>query len=132
VAFASATMGEPTQLEGVAVGGEKLDSEQGRKVILSLGKKVLSSGSLISTAVNFFTFGLGGKAAETAAATAAEMIKTERTGGAKVPQHPSGFMHAHIGMWLSTSLQPIKIGVPGERPGVVARRPRCRNAERAP
>jgi hypothetical protein len=60
VAFASVTIGEPTQLEGVAVGGEKLDSEQGRKVILSLGKKVLSSGSLISTAVNFFTFGLGG------------------------------------------------------------------------
>ena len=69
MAFASVTIGEPTQLEGVAVGGEKLDSEQGRKVILSLGKKVLSSGSLISTAVKFFTFGLGGKAAERAAAT---------------------------------------------------------------
>jgi predicted KAP-like P-loop ATPase len=58
--------------------GKRL-SEQGRKLILSLGKKLLSSGTLISTAVNFFTFGLGGKIAETAADFAADMIKTDRT-----------------------------------------------------
>src|SRR5438128_2453953 len=34
--------------------GRKL-SETGRKVILSLGKKLLGSGPLISTAINFFT-----------------------------------------------------------------------------
>jgi hypothetical protein len=58
--------------------GKRL-TEQGRKVFLSLGKKLLSSGTLISTAVNFFTFGLGGKMAETAASAAAEIIKTDRT-----------------------------------------------------
>jgi predicted KAP-like P-loop ATPase len=54
-------------------------SETARKVILSLGKKLLGSGSLISTAVNLFTFGFGGQIAEQAASGAAEWIKTDRT-----------------------------------------------------
>jgi hypothetical protein len=58
--------------------GKRL-TERGRTIILSLGKKLLSSGNLISTAVNLFTFGFGGKIAETVSGAAAEMIKTDRT-----------------------------------------------------
>jgi predicted KAP-like P-loop ATPase len=54
-------------------------SERARSVILTLSKKLLGAGSLISTTVNYFTFGLGGKFAEDAASAAAEFIKADRT-----------------------------------------------------
>lgn len=54
-------------------------SEKARNIILALSKKLLGSGPLISTAVNLFTLGLGGKAAEQAASFASDLIKTERT-----------------------------------------------------
>lgn len=54
-------------------------SEKARSVILSLSKKLLTAGPLISTAVNFFTFGLGGQIAEHAASAAADFIKADRT-----------------------------------------------------
>jgi predicted KAP-like P-loop ATPase len=53
--------------------------ENARKIVLSLSKKLLSSGTLIAAAVDLVTFGYGGKIAETAAGAAAEMIKTDRT-----------------------------------------------------
>ena len=53
-------------------------SVRSRKIILSLGKKLLS-GPLISSVAGYFTFGLAGKLLEQASSSAADMIKVDRT-----------------------------------------------------
>ncbi len=54
-------------------------TKNGRRVILGLAKSLLGSGTLVSTAVNFVTFGIGGSVAEKAAAAAADAIAIDRT-----------------------------------------------------
>lgn len=54
-------------------------SERARGVLLKLAKTLLSTGPLFSAPVNLLTFGFGGSLAEKAAATAADMIKVDRT-----------------------------------------------------
>lgn len=54
-------------------------SNKSRKLILSLGKKLLGTGPLISSAADFFTFGIAGKVLELFGAAVADSIKTDRT-----------------------------------------------------
>lgn len=54
-------------------------SRTGRRLILSLGKKLLGAGPLISGIADLFTFGIWGKIVPLASSSLADAIKTDRT-----------------------------------------------------
>src|SRR6267142_6450034 len=54
-------------------------SRNGRRLILSLGKKLLGAGPLISGVSDLLTFGIWGKIVSLASSSLADMIKTDRT-----------------------------------------------------